>query len=106
MQTINISTGTFDKDNTFVVEYKGPRRNRQLTVSLYRDYKVAGDGILWALQRGSCLKAEYSDEDIAERDRLNALTPIRHDDIVQIEGKQYRARVLGDFSDCAIFDPI
>jgi hypothetical protein len=58
------------------------------------------------LQRGSCLKAEYSDKDIAERNRLNSSTPIRHNDIVEIEGKQYRTRVLGDFSDCAIFDPV
>jgi hypothetical protein len=106
METIKISTDNFDQENTFEIEFVTPRRTRRMKVSLHRDYKVAGDGILWAMQSGSCLKAQYSDKDIAERDRLNAATPVRHGDIVQIEGKQYRTRVLGDYSDCAIFDTI
>ena len=106
MQNLTLSNSNFDQDNTFEIEFVTPRRTRRLKVSLYRNYKVDGDGILWALQNGVCLKAQYSDKDLAERNRLNAATPVRHNDIVQIEGKKYRTRVLGDFSDCAIFDPI
>lgn len=106
MQNLKLSTSNFDQENTFEIEFANPRRTHRMKVSLHRDYKVKGDGILWAMQSGSCLKAQYSDKDIAERNRLNTATPVRHSDIVQIEGKQYQTRVLGDFSDCAIFDPI
>jgi hypothetical protein len=32
--------------------------------------------------------------------------PVRHGDIVIIDGKQYAVRVIGDYSNCAVFDPL
>lgn len=106
MQTLNLSTDTLDQDNTFVVEVQGFKRLVPATAVLYCGYQKNDDGIFWALKKSACLKAEYTAKDIEERARLNAMEPVRNGDIVLINGKQYKARVLGNFSDCAIFDPI
>jgi hypothetical protein len=106
MQVISLSKDNFDQDNTFIVEFVNPRRTSRMTVSLQRDYKKEDDGIFWGLQRGSCLKAQYTAKDVQERERLNNSTPVRNGDIVEIEGQKYVTRVLGQFSDCAIFDPV
>lgn len=105
MQTLNLSTDTFDQDNTFIVEHVTARRIRRMTVSLLCDYKTEGDGIMWGLQKGVCLKSSYTDKDRAETARLKSMEPVRHGDVVTIEGRQYKARVLGDYSDCVVFDP-
>lgn len=107
MQTLNLSTGFFDTVNTFVIVVKSLRRpNRYLTASLHRDYQMEGDGVLWAMQRNACIKSCYSDAGRAEAERLSTMLPIGSGDIVMIEGKQYKVKVNGDYSDCAIFEPI
>jgi len=82
------------------------KSNLRITASLHKDYQKQGDGIFWAMKKSACLKAEYTAKDDEERNRLNSMTPLVANDIVIIEGKQYKTRVLGNFSDCAIFDPI
>ena len=106
MQTINLSTGSFDQDNTFVIEYTNPRRTQTMDAKLFQGYQKDDDGIYWAMQRSACLKSHYTEKDSEERARLNASTPVRNGDIVLIDGKQYKARVLGNYSNCAIFDPV
>jgi len=104
--TLTMTTDTFDQDNTFAMEVQGFKRNVRITASLHKDYQKQGDGIFWAMKKSACLKAEYTAKDDEERNRLNSMTPLVANDIVIIEGKQYKTRVLGNFSDCAIFDPI
>jgi hypothetical protein len=43
---------------------------------------------------------------MAERARLNAEEPVRNGDVVEVEGKLYRVRVKGNYSDCAVLDPL
>lgn len=106
MQVLTLSTGSFDQDNTFALTIRKPRNLIRARVSLCRDYKTAGDGIYWAMKNSVVLKSYYTDKDIEEANRLINMEPVRDGDIVLIDGNQYKVRVLGDFSDCAIFDPI
>jgi hypothetical protein len=105
-QTLNISTDTFDQDNTFVMEVPGFKKTIRITASLHKDYQKNDDGIFWAMKKSACLKAQYTAKDDEERNRLNSMEPLQANDIVVIQGNQYKVRVLGNFSDCAIFDPI
>jgi hypothetical protein len=102
--TIQLSTGSFDQDNTFVVEVSNSRRTTRMTVSLLCGYKAKDDGIYWGLQKNACLKSQYTEKDRDEQQRLAASAAIRTGDLVEIGGKPYHARVLGNFSDCVIFD--
>ena len=106
MQTINLSTDSFDQDNTFTIEVVKPRRTLRITGKLFQGYQTDDDGIYWAMQRSACLKSNYTAKDEEERQRLTTMEPVRHGDVVLINGLQHRVRVLGDFSNCAIFDPI
>ena len=106
MQTLNLSTDTFDQDNTFTIEFKGFSRMKTIRACLHKGYQKDEDGILWAMQKSACLKAEYTAKDVEERNRLNSMEPLRNGDLVMIEGKEYTIRVKGDYSDCAIFDPV
>ena len=106
MQTLNIIEDNFDQVNTFAIELQSRRGTKRAKCSVRKDYQVKGDGILWALQHGATLKSHYSAKDVAELDRLRNDEPVRHGDTVSIEGKQYTVRVLGDFSNVAIFDPV
>lgn len=104
MQVLNLITDSFDQDNTFTVEVRGFKRMKTIVASLHQGYQKDADGIFWAMKRSACLKAEYTAKDYEETARLNAMTPLRHGDLVNIDGLTYRVRVLGDSSDCAIFD--
>lgn len=107
MQALNFSLDTFDQDNTFSMEVKGFKgQPLRITACLHKDYQKQGDGILWAMKKSACLKNVYTAKDLEETSRLNISEPLRNGDAVLIEGKQYKTRVLGNFSDCAIFDPV
>jgi hypothetical protein len=98
MKELTLSGSTFDHDSKFrVAGVSGD-------VSLKQDYKQRGDGILWGLCAGSALQATYTAEQIAHRDRMRQMEPIQSGEIVTINGQQYKARVLGNYSDCVIFD--
>lgn len=102
MTTLTLSTGSFDQENTFTIAH--PRAGRPaMRCALYQGYGDAQDGVYWAMQIGACLKAAYTDADIAERERLAAMTPLANGELVQIDGQTYRTVVQGDFSDAAIF---
>lgn len=73
---------------------------------LRKDYEKRGDGILWLLASGVCLKAVYSEKDKATTARLNAEAPIENGEVVLVNGEQYKVRVLGDYSNCAILDKV
>jgi hypothetical protein len=102
MKTLNITTGNFDQLNTFQVN----AGKRVMKCSLMLDYEKVGDGVLWAMSSGSTLKASYTDADRAESERLASETPLENGELVTINGEQYKVRVLGAFSDTAIFDKV
>lgn len=106
IRKLNVAIDNFDSANSFNVEVQGRSGVLNKKCSLRRDFVKQGDGILWALSSGAVLKDVYSDADIAERQRLNSESALKHGDIVEIEGSLYKVRVKGNYSDCAIFDPV
>lgn len=111
MKTLKLSTGSFDQDNTFTVDVsqgslRHGRRAMPITCTLQQHYETSGDGIYWFMQRAGCLKAQYTDKDRAERERLNAMEPVRQGEVVLIDGQAYKVDVKGDFSDAAVLKPV
>ena len=105
MRTLNVAIDSFDKGNMFTVAL--PRKNRAtkiMSCSLHSGYQTEGDGVLWVMQNGAVLKSHYTAADIAHSDRMNSMAPLNNGDVVMIEGKEYKLRVKGDYSDCAMFD--
>tara|TARA_Y100000015_G_scaffold37630_1_gene39726 strand:+ start:936 stop:1298 length:363 start_codon:yes stop_codon:yes gene_type:complete len=120
MKTLTLYTGYGDQINTFGVRVKAPNvktaRNadgEMITfdlsvkkVSLYQGYDTKDDGIFWGLASGATLKSSYSQADKDEQKRLREDAPVEDGDIVLIEGNQYRAKVLGDYSNCVVFEAV
>lgn len=107
MTTLNLSTGTFDQTNTFGLEVLNWKKQPIIIkCSLHKGYQTEDDGIFWALQISAMVKSSYTEADYAEGERIYKSEPVRHGDTVTINGAQYRAKVNGDFSDAAIFEPI
>jgi hypothetical protein len=100
LKTISLSAHAWDYAAEFKVS--GVRGS----VSLHRDYNKVGDGIYWGMQSGAILKATYTPEEIAHRERMKTLEPINNGELVLIDGEKYQARILGNFSDCVIFDKL
>ena len=102
MKTLNLSTGSFDQDNTFSIS-----KLKYSRCKLFKDYQKEGDGIYWVMLCSAMLKAEYTDKDREEAERLNDPASIIDDgEIVLVDGKQFKVRVLGRYSDCAVLDPV
>lgn len=105
IRELKLSTGSFDQDNTFTIAH--PRRpTLPMRCSLHQGYHKAGDGVFWAMQHSGILKSSYTQADRDETARLNAMAPLQHGEIVRIDGRHYRTRILGDFSNAAIFDEV
>ena len=104
MRTLTLSTGSFDRDNTFRVNLG--RRYSGFRCKLFSGYQTENDNVLWIMQCAAVLSDSYSAVEEAERTRLHAETPVENGDIVLVDGNQYRVRVNGDFSDCAILETI
>lgn len=102
MKTLTVAIDNFDQVNTFNVEYVGTRGIlRTLTASLRYC-----DGEFWALKNSACLKDSYTDADDQERNRLASESLVKNNDVVLINGKQYKVRVNGNYSDCATFSEV
>ena len=104
MKTLSITTETMQYDKVFTMDIGA--KHGYIEVSLYQGYKTEDDGIFWGLQHSACLKSNYSQSDIDYRDRLNNMETVKNGEIVLIDGKQYKTRVIGNFSNCAVFDPV
>ena len=104
MKTLLITTATMQYDKVFTMDIGA--KYGYIEVSLYQGYQTEDDGIFWGLKRSVCLSSSYTQSDIDYRDRLNNMETVKNGEIVLIDGKQYKTRVLGDFSNCAIFDPV
>lgn len=103
-KTITASTGSFDQVNTFSVALPPIKRFGEMrqrgNISCY--LFICEDG-LYALKNSVCLKSSYTAADTAERDRLAAMEPLADGEVVEIDGKSYRFKLNGDFSDAGMF---
>ena len=103
MQALNFPIDNFDQDNTFTFAYQGIRGQERTATGYLFD---AGDEGIYIMKRSACLKDAYSDSDRAESARLLAMTPLRTGDIVEVNGKQYRVSILGNYSDAGRLQPV
>lgn len=106
IREIAFNTDMRNRDAVFSLEFSGFSRVRTLKCVLRLGYQDRDDGVFWALQKSICIQSSYTDEEIAERQRLRLEEPVRDGDIVRINGGLYKTRLLGDYTDAAIFDPI
>ena len=104
MQVLNFPIDNFDQVNTFAFEYKGFRGNpTQATGYIFHDDEK---DVMYLMKKSACLKSSYTQADYAESSRLNSMTPVRHGDIVEVKGKQYRVQILGNYSDAGRLHPV
>ena len=100
------------KTNEYYPQYKAQikgYRGRGLTnieVYLYQDYEKEGDGIYWLMQAGVAILANYPKSMIDNQERLKKEESLIDGEIVLINGKQYKLKMLGDYSDAGIFEEI
>ena len=107
MKTLVQRTDSFDKEHTFGIEYKNWRGDLDVKgVYLMQGYQKDDDGIYWAMSKTVCVSSHYSEAERAEIDRIYNNEPVRDGEIVLINGEQYKTRVLGDYSNTAIFDKL
>ena len=107
MKTLVQRTDSFDKEHTFGIEYKNWRGDLDVKgVYLMQGYEKDDDGIYWAMSKTVCVSSHYSEAERAEIDRIYNNEPVRDGEIVLINGEQYKTRVLGDYSNTAIFDKL
>ena len=112
MKTLIKHTGYGDQINTFGVRVK-PKDIRTgvsgdgevitfdlgvKSVCLMQDYEKEGDGIYWGMTDTVMIKDSYTQADKDEKKRIRESEPVEPGDIVIIEGCEYKARVLGDYS--------
>lgn len=96
MTTLNFKNDTFHRGVSFRVAIQGRKGEHTITCYLFNS---EDEGKIWILQESACLKSHYSVKDHAELDRLAAMTPVRDGDMVEVEGQQYKVKILGDYSD-------
>ena len=102
MKTLTLSTGSFDQDNTFSIS-----KLKYSRCKLFKDYQKEGDGIYWVMLCSAMLKAEYTDKDREESARLSeSANAVDDGEVVLVDGKEFKVRVLGQYSDCAVLDPV
>ena len=95
MQTLNFPID-FDQDNTFTFAYIGIRgQERTATGYLFHD---DSEDKIHVMQKSAMLKSSYTSKDTEERTRLNAMKPLRTDDLVEVDGVKYKVRINGNYS--------
>lgn len=101
--TLNFPRDNFDQDNTFVFAYQGARGiERQATGYLFQ----SGDQGIFIQKKSAFIADSYTEADRAESARLAAQAPLRTGDEVTVEGKQYKVRILGNYSDAGRLIPV
>jgi hypothetical protein len=111
IRTLKLSTDTFDRINTFTCEVRGFRGPVTRKCSLHRDYQVQGDGIYWIMQHAGMIASSYSDEEVAERNRLNVEKPLRDREVVRVGRQKFELEYTGhnrsgDYSTVAVLKPV
>jgi hypothetical protein len=101
--TLNFPRSNYDQENTFVFAYQGARsQERQATGYLFQ----SGDHGIFIMKRSAVIADSYTNEDNKERARLNAQVPVRNGDVVEVDGKQYTVKILGNYSDAGRLIPV
>lgn len=103
MQTLIESQDTFHYESHFTFEltrYNGTKSTR--TGYIFKDVDT---NTVHLMQKSAVLKSHYSEQDIANRDRLNEMTPVANGDTVLFEGKPYTVKIKGDYSDAGLLIP-
>lgn len=100
MMTLNFPRDNFDQDNTFRFAYQGARGIERIVTG----YLFNSDGQIFIMKQSACLKDSYTDADRAEQRRLDTQIPLRTGDVVSVDGKNYRVRILGSYSDAGRLD--
>ena len=103
MHTLTPLRDNFDQDNTFPFIFKNHRGQECVTTG-YLFYSKQNN-TTYIMQTAACLKDHYTDKDHEENARLKAQVPVRHGDTVQVEGKQYRVHISGNYSDAGYLIP-
>lgn len=94
---LNFTRDHFDQDNTFTFAYQGIR-GQERTATGYL-FNSKDEGGIYIMKKSACLKDAYTAKDMEESARLNAMTPVRDGDVVEVEGQQYKVRILGNYRD-------
>lgn len=61
---------------------------------------------IYGLKHAAMLKDVYTAEEMDYMVRMRQFVPIKDGEIVLIDGKQYRTKIIGDYSDAARFIPV
>lgn len=100
---LNFPVDTFDQDNTFTFAFRGYKGRDARRDGYLLDCEEEG---IYIMQRGACLKGQYTEKDREERARLNDMEPLRTGDTVEVRGKLYTVKILGDYSDAGRLIPV
>jgi hypothetical protein len=104
MQELRQSRDSFDNEARFTFEitrYNGAKSDRDGYI-----FKCNQENKIYIMQCCAILQGHYSAADIAHRDRLNALEPLKTGDVVIFEGKPHTVKINGDYSDAGVLIPI
>lgn len=104
MQVLRESNDTFDNGAKFTFEitrYNGAKSDRDGYI-----FKDTAANKIHIMQCSAMLKGHYTADDIAHRNRLNALEPLKTGDVVLFEGKPHKVQINGDYSDAGYLIPI
>lgn len=105
-RVLTVTTDSFDLSHTFALSVNviSGRPPRRITCTLRQGYQKSDDGRYWAMQKSAVIKSEYTQDELAAHARLLSDTPVSNGDLVEIAGNAYRVRILGDYTDAAVFD--
>jgi hypothetical protein len=99
MRTLTTPTDTFDTTATFRLDVGKSVSSTCYVFTHPKEEKI------WILSSGACLQDSYTQEQITERNRLNAETPVKHGDKVNFNGGEYTVHVQGAYSDAGYLIP-
>jgi hypothetical protein len=104
MTTLTYPANTFDRDACFAFEYDYKGKPQRAAGYLFNDTQ---EGVIYILQKGSCLKAHYTEEDRVYTNRIYfGEEVLRSGDAVTVDGKQYEVKILGNYSDAGRLIPV
>lgn len=106
MMKLNFPRNHFDQDNTFTFGYASWKAAHGERLGTGYLFYANDEKKLYIMQKSACLKDYYTDKDREESARLQAQVPVRHGDIVEVEGAQYRVHISGGYSDAGYLIPM
>ena len=104
MLSLTYPTDNFDRAAGFAFTYLDYKKNLQRAEGrLFRDDT---DGQIYIMQRSACIQASYTQEERNHIERI-AYGPdvVNHGDSVEVDGKTYTVKILGNYSDAGRLIP-